>query len=346
MSTIIPLHVPRDAEDTAAYWVMRLNDNDLTHDDRQALHLWIDSDPRHGALLDSYARTWSLSRLSLKAGRKATEAADASLGRRRSLVLGSIAAACLVIAMTVFGPATRHGQADANVVAAKYETRPGLRKTIALPDGSSATLAQSSVLDIRFEKDRRYLKLDRGIAEFDVAHDPKRPFDVVAGKHIVRAVGTRFRVALEPSGELAVRVTQGKVIILDRGARPVEIAGLSAGQAVTINHDRLVFTTMRNAGTDDGTHLVETPPMRAGGRPQGGAPLTFHNERLDVIVAYLNRHSRPLIRIEGEGLGARRISGHYSGGDPTAFLEAVAESEQLELNESADQTLILTPQGR
>lgn len=346
MSTIIPLHGPRDAEDTAAYWVMRLHDNDLTDDDRHALHVWIDSDPRHGALLDSYARTWSLSRLSSKADGKATEAADAPLGRRRSLVLGCVAAACLVIAIAFFGPPTRHGQADGNVVAAKYETRPGLRKTIALPDGSSATLAQSSVLDIRFEKARRYLKLDRGIAEFDVAHDRTRPFDVVAGKHIVRAVGTRFRVALEPSGAIAVRVTQGKVVILDRSARRVEIAGLDAGQAVTINQDRLVFTTMRNAGGDGGTQPVETPSMRPGGRPQGGAPLTFHNERLDVIVAYLNRHSRPLIRIEDEGLGARRISGHYSGGDPTAFLEAVAESEQLEINEDADQTLLLTPQGR
>ncbi len=81
-----------------------------------------------------------------------------------------------------------------------------------LPDGSRMTLDTDSEVDIAFAPERRNLRLVKGRAFFDVAHDAQRPFAVVADGREVEALGTRFDVRMDP-GQVRVVLVEGRVSV-------------------------------------------------------------------------------------------------------------------------------------
>ena len=97
-----------------------------------------------------------------------------------------------------------------------FETRFGEQRFVRLDDGSGVTLNTASRIEVRFQKGHRFIRLVRGEALFEVAHDPVRPFDVYTGKTILRAVGTRFNVDMR-ADRTTVTVLEG-VVSLKHGA--------------------------------------------------------------------------------------------------------------------------------
>jgi len=91
-----------------------------------------------------------------------------------------------------------------------YMTSLGEQQTIELNDGSKVNLNTDSQLRVAYETERRYLQLHQGEATFSVQHDPTRPFDVIAGNRIIRAIGTRFNVYVD-QGKVTVSVLEGKI---------------------------------------------------------------------------------------------------------------------------------------
>lgn len=84
-----------------------------------------------------------------------------------------------------------------------------------LPDGSQISLNAGSELKYpkNFNKNKRIVKL-KGEAFFKVAHNPKKPFIVKAGKLNVEVVGTEFNVnAKSKKGNVEVIVRSGKVLV-------------------------------------------------------------------------------------------------------------------------------------
>src|SRR3546814_6360827 len=86
-------------------------------------------------------------------------------------------------------------QLDAHTATQRdlYDTVVGGRRNIRLADGSVVELDEGSELSTDFNKSRRELKLERGRARFEVAHEG-RPFIVLAGGGSVTARGTVFDV--------------------------------------------------------------------------------------------------------------------------------------------------------
>lgn len=83
--------------------------------------------------------------------------------------------------------------------------------TMHLPDGTLVMLktnAKITVVDFN-EKERTILLT--GEAFFDVKHDAKRPFTVLANNVKVRVLGTAFLVSALPGKKVEVRVTRGRV---------------------------------------------------------------------------------------------------------------------------------------
>src|SRR3546814_951836 len=76
----------------------------------------------------------------------------------------------------------------------RYATAIGQQHDVALEDGSRVRLDTNSALVVRYSRKHRDVVLERGRAQFDVAHAPQRPFTVHAGPGTVRAVGTQFQV--------------------------------------------------------------------------------------------------------------------------------------------------------
>ncbi len=87
-----------------------------------------------------------------------------------------------------------------------------------LPDGSQISLNKGSELEYakNFNKNKRVVKL-KGEAFFKVAHNPKKPFIVKAGKLKIEVVGTEFNVnAKSRKGNVEVVVSSGKVLVYSK----------------------------------------------------------------------------------------------------------------------------------
>ena len=91
-----------------------------------------------------------------------------------------------------------------------YTTGVGEQKTIQLADNSVVQLNTNSRLEVDYSSDLRRLSLTQGEAHFDVAHNPQRPFEVLAGQGLVRAIGTAFTVHIRKI-DVEVIVTEGTV---------------------------------------------------------------------------------------------------------------------------------------
>ena len=91
-----------------------------------------------------------------------------------------------------------------------YTTALAERKTIDLEDGSRVSLNTKSRVSVDFDERSRTVRLERGEALFDVAHDADRPFVVQVNGAEVRAIGTAFNVRLR-SRMVEVMVTEGEV---------------------------------------------------------------------------------------------------------------------------------------
>src|SRR5690606_34664860 len=103
----------------------------------------------------------------------------------------------------------------------------------ALPDGSQAQLNTGTEMEIAFGGGARQVRLLRGEAMFDVAHDATSPFIVFADGSAVRAVGTAFSV--RTGDGLDVIVTEGVVELYVAASSPRDAAHegarLTANQA-------------------------------------------------------------------------------------------------------------------
>ncbi len=89
-------------------------------------------------------------------------------------------------------------------------------QTYTLSDSSQVTLAPGATLlyPTDFGATDRTVHL-RGDAEFDIAHQPDRPFIVYADQLVARVLGTRFKVYRQ-SGQTEVSVISGKVSVSKR----------------------------------------------------------------------------------------------------------------------------------
>ncbi|MEM9336113.1 MAG: FecR domain-containing protein [Pseudomonadota bacterium] len=97
--------------------------------------------------------------------------------------------------------------------AASYESGLGELRTITLADGTSITLGAKSSVSTDFDADFRRITLLDGVAFFDVAPDPRRPFVVTAGSLKAQAIGTGFEVK-RLDDLTRVAVAEGQVRVL------------------------------------------------------------------------------------------------------------------------------------
>ena len=110
-----------------------------------------------------------------------------------------------------------------------YETAIGEQQTHLLEDGTKINLNTNSRIGIRFTPDARRLYLESGEVHVEVAKDPSRPLSVLAGEHIIQAIGTAFNIEIRPGQEIELLVTEGTVRIgeqqgsTDTGLKDVEI---------------------------------------------------------------------------------------------------------------------------
>ena len=235
--------------------------------------------------------------------------------------------AVVAIALIAWSGWNRSGRQEAS-----FASRTGELKTIALADGSSATLSSASQIDVVMTRDARSVTLLRGEAYFEVAHDAARPFSVSANDHQVVAVGTRFSVRRD-ARNLRVVVTEGKV----RLDSPADAHGhdgpstfLPAGSIASAGPNGVL---VRSLSLGEAERHLE---WRSGF-------LAFDDTALVDAVAEFNRFSLRKIELGDSGVALLRIGGNFRWDNSDGFVSLLEHGFPVRVERKPDRIVLHSP---
>jgi transmembrane sensor len=197
-----------------------------------------------------------------------------------------------------------------SVGRADYVTGGGQKSIVDLPDGTRVTLDADSAVDVAFLGGRREVRLLKGHAFFDVAHDRARPFAVQAAGRVVTALGTQFDV----------RVTSDSLrVVLAEGSVSVSASGAGAAAPPTRLLPGQAFSAQRGgAGKVSPANLDDALAWKQG-------VVEFRDQPLSEAVGLLNRYTRAQIVIRDPKVAALRITGVFRTGDIKRFGRSVSQ---------------------
>jgi transmembrane sensor len=199
-------------------------------------------------------------------------------------------------------------------------SRLGEIRRVSLSDGSQITLDTDSLVTVDFRNDERELRLERGRARFDVAHE-RRPFVVDAGDTEVIAHGTEFDVALWNDHHVDVALLRGSIDVNLRPREPGPTKQLVA-------HLR----------PGDGLHLRDAAGV-SGLRPERRVIqdwptgfMDFDDEPLADLVDIANRYTPTKIRFGDPSTGRLRVSGTFRIDDGARLARSLADLFDLSIS--------------
>ncbi|MGQ4274545.1 FecR family protein [Terrihabitans sp. B22-R8] len=302
--------IPEPLFREAALWLARLDDPTLDDRTRAAFHDWLARDDRHLAAYDQAERVWTGASANTPSGPRDDAAIEALVrgakrGRGRKRAARTLAAGLCALMLAGGGEWVRRGGLDD--LRSDYVTAPGARRIVELADGSVIRLNTDSALAVELEPRQRRVRLFRGEAFFEVAHDPARPFVVVTDHGETRVTGTAFNLR-ETGDETRVSLVEGRVRL-----SPLESPGnsvaLAAGQEAEVRPDRVGMP-----------RAFDAESATAWQRGQ----IVFFQTRLADVVEELNRYQRGRIMVLGERLRAQPVTGVFDSRDPD---QAIANIE-------------------
>lgn len=291
-----------DILDEAAQWLVVMNDEPVSDNDRRAWLAWRARSPEHEGAWQRAERL--LARLGEAPAALAMPALDRPTKSRRA-ALAKLAALCIAAP----GGLAAWRLAQSEGWTADYRSAAGELRQITLADGSRVRLNTHSAIDLRFDASQRLVVLRSGEIFIETAADPagaRRPFRVQTAEGIFEALGTRFNVR-QQSGETQLAVLEGAVRATPRrdGA---DARVIQAGEQ-----------TVLQAGVVEPARALD-PAITAWTHGM----LLADDMRLADVIDELARYRSGILRCSPEIAGLR-VSGTFPVGNPQqalAMLEA------------------------
>src|ERR1700736_1131356 len=241
----------RTARAEAAAWIVRLHGPHRSPELEAAFRDWLAAHPANGKPVELGTGGWD-------AGSSVPVPGAPRLARWKEPLVPRqwiLAAAVLLVVCGLAGWGAWRAWADPT-----YTTGVGEQRIVRLDDGTRLSLNSGTRVRIAYDDSERRVGLQRGEANFEVAHNPARPFIVTAGNHQVTALGTVFVVRYE-AAQTAVTLLEGKVAVL-----PVpDSASLTRNSAVT-NPENSNGTRSARANSHPSISL---PPFPSNGEGAG-----------------------------------------------------------------------------
>lgn len=324
----------------ACAWIAQLDgDAAPSPEDMAALREWMSRSPAHREEITRLAELWSRLHLltELAAAAPAGRAAHARHGRRPMIRFALAAAA--VVTLAVGGLLWRQALAPADP-GSSYRTGVGEQRRVVLADGSTLLLNTASTAVVAFGPHERRVRLDRGEAHFEVERDAARPFVVEAGDGLVRAVGTAFSVRRQGLGA-EVSVTEGRVELSVATEAPTADAAPRAAAA-----ERMLLSAGQQVRFDSRVEAVADVPAEELQRKLAWRQglLVFAGDRLDHVIAEVNRYTRQNIEFDDPALGELRIGGQFRIGETEALFRALEEGFDVRVRRDG-QRVVLSSAG-
>lgn len=310
---------PRQARQ-ALRWVIRCSAGPLPGRQQRTLQRWLQSDPRHALAWRQQQAFWQrldaagpemLAALpELTADRQGLR--PIAPRRRLPWLLASAAAVVLMVA------AAPHA-----LLLARSDVRSSdAPRVVQLADGSTAVLDAGTALAFAFDGQQRRVRLLRGQAWFQVAHEA-RPFQVEAAGGLVRDIGTAFSVSMLDT-TVTTQVSAGVVDV-----RPGDgsVQRLHAGQARVFRDGHWLQPVQ-----------LEDPESMA---PWRRGEVVIDDRPAAQAIADLARYRRGPVWVLG-GQGARvRVSGLFHLQQPDTAIVAVAAQAGLRVQRLPGGALLL-----
>lgn len=332
-----------EIESQAQAWVIRLDGDELSQEDRASFAEWLSRSPVHKRLFLESARFWfDLDKLHTLVFPDEQE--EVRTPARTPRPLRRFAVAAMLLLMLSAGTAWYLLPASPPApLASEYATLVGEIRTIELTDGSTLSLNTDTRVVVLFDDHVRLIHLLRGEAVFEVASEPGRPFLVYAGRHAVRAVGTTF--AMRTGGDdLDVKVLEGRIEVSSfEVPLAVDTASLRAVEAqaeVRLPLDRGqrgIFAASRLAA-------AEVLSLSAAGLEQSlswrEGMLIFEGDPLDVVVSEIARYTPARIEIADPTIRSLRFGGQFQVGDIGAILATLEQDFRIKVERSNDRIIL------
>ncbi len=313
-------------EALAAEHVVRLQ-GEICEAERKSIFAWIEANPHHAVAFARMEAAWEMSGR-IRATPPALDQHEASLEQvskpwlsRRHIMQGSVAAAVAACAVTAVWRYARNVDL--------YRTRIGERRIVMLTDGSHVHLNTASTIEVAMREKWRHVRLVKGEALFEVAHDRNRPFMVDAGAARMLAVGTAFNVRIRENF-VELTVTDGTVAVVKTGGALHDgiQPHIAAGVGAVIRSGAVAPT------------VLDSQVLRERTAWQDGV-IEFHGDTLAQAVAEFNRYRDQPIIVGDTRLADLRVGGRFQVDDAEKFLTALSSSFPIETIKAADGSVML-----
>jgi transmembrane sensor len=305
------------------------HDRGLTPAEARGFEAWLERSPDHARAWEHASTLWgAFDRESDPAVDRMLAAARMARASSWSRVPLRFAAGFAVLALVLgsglfdwrqTGVRTNNVQQVAQATAPQvFSAGTGLGH-VTLPDGSNVVLDAQSAIQVRQSAQRRDLTLIRGRAFFDVAHDPGRPFVVMAANRTVTDVGTAFVVSLQPAG-LSVVLERGRVRIAhaDHAANGID---LDPG---------------RQYEEADGQPAVVTAVDVEATLAWKNGLIELNDTPISDAVAQINRYAKQPLYVGDAKAAALKVTGQYRLDDANGFAESLAAIYPVSVRHRAD----------
>lgn len=207
-----------------------------------------------------------------------------------------------------------------------YSTTIGGGETITLADGTLIQLNTDTALRTRFDEKRREVILDKGEAFFQVTHDAKRPFVVMAAGHRITDLGTKFSVK-SGNSRVEVSLLEGRAEFESASGGKPQSAVLKPGDVVVATADSMKLT-----------HKPEDVLSRQLGWRRG--VLIFDNTTLANAAKEFNRYNRRKLVVGDSTAANLTIVGTFQANDVEAFADVAQFVLHLKVQKRDQETVI------
>lgn len=303
----------------AAAWIERRESSTWNDAEKTEFEIWFSQSAAHTVAFLRAEDVWRRADRLRALGRPERQ----PTGRSRRFVFAKAGTAAMMLAIAG-GLGSQLFRAQ---TTASYATPIGGREVLTLKDGTRIELNTNTALRVAINRLERKVWLDRGEAFFDVRHNAKLPFVVIARNRRVIDLGTKF-LARTSSARLEVALIEGSARVETDGANAkTNSAVLTSGDVAFATDDAVSISTKPVAT------LTKELGWRRG-------VLIFDRTSLADAVSDFNRYNKQRLVIADSALEGKKIDGTFRATDEDAFLEAMHDLVGLSIKRSNGEVII------
>ncbi len=284
----------------AAAWLERRYHDDFTDEEQAALEDWLAQSSAHRVAYLRLEDAWQYADR-LAALRSHSSEVPQPVRHTRAAIK-TVAAAAIAVGLLGAGAVVFLSAPHERV----YATAIGGHQHLTLDDGSQIELNTDTVLRIASNAERRTVTLEKGEAYFQITHNAKRSFVVVADGRRLTDLGTKFLVRKD-AHRLRVAVFDGRVQFEPESRSPNAHAALLTTGDVLLTTQAAQSVQRKSAAA-----LMKDLGWRHG-------VVTLDNTTLGDAAAEFNRYNNRKLVIADAQVARLRIVGTFQSDNLDAF---------------------------